>query len=37
VAATNRTDGLSSFSNFGYQSVALGAPGEQITNCWATS
>ena len=37
VAATNRTDGLSSFSNYGYQSVALGAPGEQITNCWASS
>ena len=30
VAATNRTDALSSFSDFGKRTVHLGAPGEQI-------
>jgi subtilisin family serine protease len=30
VAATTRTDGLASFSNFGRQTVDLGAPGEAI-------
>jgi subtilisin family serine protease len=30
VAATNRYDALSSFSNFGHNTVHLGAPGEEI-------
>ena len=30
VASTNRTDALSSFSDFGKRTVYLGAPGEQI-------
>ena len=30
VAATNNRDGLASFSNFGHNSVHLGAPGEAI-------
>lgn len=30
VAATTRTGGLASFSNYGYESVDLGAPGSEI-------
>jgi subtilisin family serine protease len=34
VAATTRTDGLASFSNFGATSVDLGAPGTEIVSTW---
>ena len=34
VAATNRNDGLASFSNFGTTSVDLGAPGVEIVSTW---
>ncbi|MEG5067133.1 S8 family serine peptidase, partial [Microcoleus sp. B3-A4] len=37
VAATTRTDGLSSFSNYGSASVDLGAPGEDIYSTWPNS
>lgn len=37
VAATTRTDGLASFSNFGAVSVDLGAPGEGIYSTISTS
>lgn len=34
VAATNRVDQLSTFSNYGVGSVALAAPGERILSTW---
>jgi subtilisin family serine protease len=34
VAATDRTDALASFSDYGAQSVDLGAPGVDIFSCW---
>jgi subtilisin family serine protease len=37
VAATNRADGLSFFSNYGQASVDLGAPGEEIVSAAFTS
>ena len=37
VAATNRLDALSTFSNFGVVTVALGAPGESIYSTVSTS
>ena len=37
VAATTRTDDLAYFSNFGQESVDLGAPGMDITSTWNTS
>jgi subtilisin family serine protease len=37
VAATDRQDGLASFSNYGRQKVHLGAPGVAIFSCWAGS
>jgi subtilisin family serine protease len=37
VAATNRNDGMASFSNYGVTSVDLGAPGVDITSTWPGS
>jgi subtilisin family serine protease len=37
VAATTRTDGLLSFSNYGATNVALAAPGDQIYTTFAAS
>ncbi|MDO8586327.1 MAG: S8 family serine peptidase [Armatimonadota bacterium] len=37
VAATDRNDGLASFSNYGLNSVDLGAPGASITSAVNTS
>lgn len=37
VAALNRSDVLSEFSNYGQTTVDLGAPGEEIYSCWSTS
>ncbi|TAG89144.1 MAG: hypothetical protein EAZ18_21140, partial [Oscillatoriales cyanobacterium] len=37
VASTTRTDGLSSFSNYGATSVDLGAPGSDIYSAWPNS
>ncbi len=37
VAALTREDKLASFSNFGRNTVDLGAPGLAIYSCWATS
>ena len=37
VAATNRADGLSFYSNYGLASVALGAPGDDITSTYFLS
>jgi len=37
VASTNRTDGLSFFSNYGATSVELAAPGEDIFSSWNDS
>jgi len=37
VAATDRNDGIASFSNFGVQTVDLGAPGVNITSAWPGS
>ena len=34
VAAVNRNDQLSSFSNFGAKSVHVAAPGEEIVSTW---
>ena len=34
VAATTRTDGLASFSNYGATRVDLGAPGDPVFSCW---
>jgi len=34
VAATDRTDALAWFSNFGANTVCLGAPGSPIFSCW---
>jgi len=34
VAATNRNDQLTSFSNFGAKSVHIAAPGEEILSTW---
>jgi subtilisin family serine protease/subtilisin-like proprotein convertase family protein len=34
VASTDRTDALSSFSNYGFTSVDLGAPGSAIMSTW---
>ncbi len=35
VAATDRNDAKAGFSNYGAQTVDLGAPGEQILSAWA--
>ncbi|WRH68663.1 MAG: S8 family serine peptidase [Planktothrix sp. GU0601_MAG3] len=37
VASTTRTDGLSSFSNYGATTVDLGAPGSSIYSTWPNS
>ncbi|WP_293130261.1 Ig-like domain-containing protein [Microcoleus sp. bin38.metabat.b11b12b14.051] len=37
VASTTRTDGLSSFSNYGATTVDLGAPGSDIYSTWPNS
>ncbi|GCL34396.1 putative peptidase [Planktothrix agardhii CCAP 1459/11A] len=37
VASTTRTDGLSSFSNYGATTVDLGAPGSDIYSAWPNS
>jgi subtilisin family serine protease len=34
VASTNNDDGKSSFSNYGINTVALGAPGENVYSTW---
>src|SRR4051812_1779163 len=37
VAASTRTDGLASFSNFGAQTVDLAAPGVDVASTWPAS